>query len=358
MKLPSLRIGDLSVPIPLIQGAMGIGVSRSGLAAAVANQGGIGIISGVQMGFLEPDFKQHPLQANLRAMIREIRNARRLSPKGVIGINFLVAMNHYKEMAMAAVEEGIDLIVSGAGLPMDLPQLVEGFKTKIAPIVSSGKAAQVICKLWERHYNKVPDVVIVEGPKAGGHLGYSQDVLLGGNEPSLLGVVRDVIDAVNPFGQRAEKQIPVVAAGGIFTGADIAECIKAGASGVQMATRFVVTEECDADIRFKQAYIDAREEDIVIIKSPVGMPGRALNNRFLKKLAADPASINGCYLCLKGCNPTVAPYCISDALINTVKGFVEDGVVFVGSNAWRLNKITTVKALIEELMQGARLALN
>jgi nitronate monooxygenase len=358
MKLPFLKIGDLTAPIPIIQGAMGIGVSRSGLAAAVANEGGVGIISGVQMGFMEQDFKQHPLQANLRAMVREIRKARALSPKGVIGINFLVAMNHYKEMVTAAVEEGIDLIVSGAGLPMDLPQLVEGFKTRIAPIVSSGKAAQVICKLWERHYKRVPDMVVVEGPNAGGHLGFTPEVLLGGKMPNLIEIVKEVIEAVTPYGQRAEKEIPVVAAGGIFTGEDIAECIGAGASGVQMATRFVVTQECDADIKFKQAYIDARKEDIIIINSPVGMPGRALNNKFMRKLAEKPAAINGCYLCLKGCNPSVAPYCISDALINTVQGFVEDGVVFVGSNAWRLDKFTTVKALIEELTHGARLALE
>lgn len=358
MKLPSLQIGDLSVPVPIIQGAMGIGVSRSRLAAAVANQGGVGMLSGVQIGFMEPDFKQHPLQANLRALISEIRKARALSPKGVLGINFLVAMNHYKEMVLAAVEEGIDLIVSGAGLPMDLPQLVEGFKTKIAPIVSSGKAAQVICKLWERHYKRVPDLVIVEGPQAGGHLGFSAVVLQGGNMPNLLGIVRDVLDVLAPYGERAGKKIPVVAAGGIYTGEDMAECIKAGASGVQMATRFVATQECDADIKFKQAYVDAHKEDIIIINSPVGMPGRALNNKYMKKLSVKPEPIDGCYLCLKGCNPAVAPYCISDALINTVKGFVDDGVVFVGSNAWRLDKITTVKALIEELVQGARLALE
>lgn len=358
MLLSVLHIGDLTASVPIVQGSMGIGVSRAGLAAAVANEGGIGILSGAQMGFLEPDFKQHPLQANLRALISEIRKARKLSPKGIIGINFLVAMNHYAEMVKAAVEEGIDLIVSGAGLPTDLPSLTEGSKTRIAPIVSSGKAAQVICKLWDRHYNRAPDMVVVEGPEAGGHLGFSSEVLRGEAKPKLLDIVREVIQAVAPFAGKAGKAIPVIAAGGIFTGEDIADCIKSGASGVQIATRFVTTEECDADIRFKQAYLDTRKEDIVIIDSPVGMPGRALKNSFIRELVSKPEPISGCYLCLKGCNPSIAPYCISDALINTVKGNVDTGVVFVGSNAWRLNKITTVKKLMEELVNGARLALE
>jgi nitronate monooxygenase len=351
MKLPSLRIGNLTASLPIIQGAMGIGVSRACLAAAVANQGGVGILSGVQMGFMEPDFKKNSLQANIRAMLCEIRKARRLAPKGILGINFLVAMNHYKEMVKAAVEEGIDLIVSGAGLPTDLPGLVEGTDTKIAPIVSSGKAAGIISKLWERHFRKAPDLVIVEGPEAGGHLGFSPETL-GGEKPGLEGIVREVVETVAPYEEKAEKRIPVVAAGGVFTGEDIAGCLRAGAAGVQMATRFVATEECDADIRFKQAYLGAREEDIVIIQSPVGMPGRALNNPFMRNLAKNPKRIDGCYLCLKGCNPAVAPYCISDALINAVRGGVDDGVVFVGSNAWRLDKITTVRELVEELKTG------
>jgi nitronate monooxygenase len=352
MKLPALHIGNLVASVPILQGAMGIGVSRACLAAAVANQGGVGILSGVQMGFQEPDFKKSTLQANIRAMIAEIRKARKLAPKGIIGINFLVAMNHYKEIVKAAVEEGIDLIVSGAGLPTDLPGLVEGSDTKIAPIVSSGKAAGIIAKLWERHFKRAPDLVIVEGPEAGGHLGFSPETL-GGEKPELRNIVHEVIEALSPFEERAEKQIPVVAAGGVFTGADIAGCIQAGAAGVQMATRFVATDECDADARFKQAYLSARKEDIVIINSPVGMPGRALNNRFMRNQASQGNPINGCYLCLKGCNPAVAPYCISDALINAVQGDVDDGVVFVGSNAWRVDKMTTVKTLMDELRQEA-----
>lgn len=358
MVLPELKINDLIAPIPIIQGGMGIGVSRAGLAAAVANEGGVGIISGAMMGYLEPDFKEHPLQANLRAMRSEIRKARELSPKGIIGINFMVAMNNYNEIVKAAVGEGIDLIISGAGLPMDLPALVEGSKTRKAPVVSSGRAAQLICKLWDKHYHMVPDLIVVEGPDAGGHLGFASEALRSGIHPNLLEIVRDVIQVTETYSQKAQKQIPVVAAGGIFTGEDIADCISAGAAGVQIATRFVATDECDADIRFKQAYIDARKEDIVIIDSPVGMPGRALNNRFIQNMMHRTEPVLDCYHCLKGCNPTIAQYCISDALIHAVKGDVDDAVVFVGSNAWRLNKIIPVSILMKELVHDAQLALE
>ncbi len=358
MRLPTLQIGDLTAIKPIIQGGMGIGVSRAGLAAAVANQGGVGVLSGVQMGFMEHDFKEHPLQANIRAMVAEIRKARKLAPNGIIGINFLVAMSHYNEMVKAAVEEGIDLIISGAGIPATLPKLVQGFKTKIAPIVSSGRVAQVIAKLWEKHYDRVPDLVIVEGPKAGGHLGFTAQELHGGILPSLNDITKDVMQAIAPYAERAKIQIPVIAAGGIFTGADIAGYIRMGACGVQIATRFVVTEECDADIRYKEAYLNAREEDVTIIDSPVGMPGRALNNKFIQSINEKAKPGVRCSQCIKGCNPKVAPYCISEALINAVKGEVDDGLVFVGGNVGRLHKIVSVKALMEELTQEAQLALE
>lgn len=357
MGIPTLNFGGLSAAIPIIQGAMGIGVSRSGLAAAVANEGGVGVIAAVNIGYLEPDFVKNPLKANLRALAAEIKKARQMAPKGIIGLNLMVATNNYSEMARAALEEGIDLIISGAGLPLKLPDIVKGFQTCIAPIVSSGKAAQVILKYWETHYGRTADMVIVEGAEAGGHLGFSPEVLKSENKPSLIEIVKEVIETVKPFGEKFEKNIPVVGAGGIYTGADIAECLKAGASGVQMATRFVATNECDADIKFKEAYISAKKEDIVIINSPVGMPGRALNNKFIKKIAEYGDEIKGCFLCLKGCNPKVAPYCISTALINAVEGKVDEGLVFVGSNAYRVDKIVSVKELMKELASETEAAL-
>lgn len=350
MNLPKLQIGDLVAKIPIIQGGMGVGVSRSRLAAAVANEGGVGIISGVGIGFSEPDFASNTFAANVRALKSEIKKARRLSPDGIIGVNFLVAMNDYAAMVRTAAEAGIDLIVSGAGLPTSLPELVSGLKTKIAPVISSGKAAKVISKYWDSHYNRAADLVIVEGPEAGGHLGFSKEDLSDDHKPSLSQIIRDVVEELKPFCEKYKKNIPVIAAGGIFSGQDIAGMIKTGANGVQMATRFVATEECDADIAYKNAYVNAEKEDIVLINSPVGMPGRALNNAFLKKIAQSGDDIKKCYRCLKGCNPTVAPYCISNALIHAVEGHINEGLIFVGSNAYRVNKIVTVRELISQLV--------
>ncbi len=350
MKIPKLNIGGLISEIPIIQGAMGIGVSGPRLAAAVANEGGVGVIAGVNIGFREPDFANNSFTANLRALAAQIKEARRLAPKGILGVNLMVAMNHYGEMVRAAVEEGIDLIISGAGLPLKLPEFVKNLHTRIVPIVSSGKAARVISQYWETHYGRTADMVIVEGTEAGGHLGFSREVLNARQKPGVLELVRDVVEAMNPFKERFSRKIPVIAAGGIFTGEDIAKCLQAGADGVQMATRFTATDECDADIRYKQAYLAAEQDDVVIIQSPVGMPGRALNNRFIQRLSALGVEIKGCSQCLTGCNPKVAPYCISAALINAVNGNVDDGVVFVGSNVYRVNQIVSVKHLIQELL--------
>lgn len=357
MKLPSLQLGELVAKVPIIQGGMGIGVSRANLASAVANEGGIGVISGVQIGFNEPDFETNHKEANIRALINEIRKARQLSPNGILGVNFLVAMNNYKELVKTAVQERIDLIISGAGLPKCLPELIKGTKTKIAPIVSSGRAAALISSLWDKRYDYAPDMVIVEGPDAGGHLGFSEDQLEEGSKPSLSEIVSDVIEALKPFKEKYKKNIPVIAAGGIFSGEDIADYIKIGASGVQMATRFVATYECDADIKFKMAYINAHKEDIKIVKSPVGMPGRAIRNSFIKSIEKGRAPVKKCYSCLNRCNPVATPYCISKALIESVRGNIDDGLIFTGSNAYRLDKFMTVKDLIKELVHEAELHL-
>lgn len=350
-KLKELRIGDLVAKVPIIQGAMGIGVSLSGLAAAVANEGGIGVISGVQIGFLENDFVKKNLEANKRAMIRHIRKARELSKEGIIGINLLAAMNNYNELLMTAIEEGIDLIVTGAGLPLDLPKLVEGTKTKIAPIVSSGKAAGLISKVYDKRFGRTTDLFIVEGPEAGGHLGFKKDDIENHTHKDLEEILVEVLEAVKPYEEKYNVKIPIIAAGGIFTGEDIARFLNLGASGVQMATRFVATEECDAHMNFKNAYVVATKEDIRLVKSPVGMPGRAINNDFTKRLDKEDIPITRCYNCLIPCNPRTTPYCISDALMSSVTG--ENGLVFAGSNAYRVDKIMTVKALMTELVEEA-----
>lgn len=353
MKLPSFNIGDLTVKVPIIQGGMGIGVSMSGLASAVANEGGIGVISGAQTGFLEPDFRKNNNSANINGLIKEIRKARTLSPNGIIGVNFLSAVNNYMELVSTAVKEKVDLIISGAGLPKHLPEIVMNTSTKIAPIVSSGKAAATITKIWDRNYNYLPDAMIVEGPEAGGHLGFSMSQLLENNVPSLTEIVKEVLQAIQPFELKYNKKIPVIAAGGIYTGKDIADALNNGASGVQISSRFVATEECDAHINFKQAYIDSKEEDLRIIKSPVGMPGRAIYNNFIEKAEKGLHKVKSCYRCLSTCDPATTPYCITDALIASVTGDTDNGLVFAGSNVYRIDKMTTVKELLKELVTEA-----
>jgi nitronate monooxygenase len=357
MKLPPLKIGELIASIPIIQGGMGVGVSLSTLASAVANEGGIGIISTAQIGYNEEDFGTNAREANKRALRNEIRRARELSPKGIIGINIMVAMNNYEEIATAALEEGIDLIISGAGLPLNLPKIAQGFKAKLAPIVSSAKAATVIAKMWDKKNNCAPDLVVVEGPEAGGHLGFSLESLLENKAQDLKDIVKEVIEAIKPFEEKYNKKIPVVAAGGIYTGEDIAEFIKLGAGGVQMATRFVATEECDASLTYKMAYINSKKEDIKIVKSPVGMPGRAINNKFMKQVEEKGCKVDKCYLCIKECNPKETPYCITEALIQAVKGNLDKGLIFVGSNAYKVDKIISVKELMSELVIEAESAL-
>lgn len=355
MNFNSLKIGNLIAPIPVIQGGMGIGVSSSNLAAAVANAGGIGIISAAQLGYNEDDFEKNPLEANLRALKKHIALAKSKAVNGIIGINAMVATNNYEDHIKAAIEAGVDLIISGAGLPTMLPKLVKDSSVKIAPIVSSLKAAKVILKLWDRHDNVAPDLVVIEGPKAGGHLGFKVEELEDENL-DFDKIVTDIIDETKKYAEKYNKEIPVVVAGGVFDGYDIAKYLKLGANGVQMATRFVVTEECDASQTYKDAYLKCTKEDVQIVKSPVGMPGRAIRNPFVKRTLTEREKITHCYNCLTPCNPAVTPYCISKALINAVKGNLDDGLIFCGENASRLTKMTTVQELMDELVSEIKKA--
>jgi NAD(P)H-dependent flavin oxidoreductase YrpB (nitropropane dioxygenase family) len=347
MNIPKMKIGDLTANLPIIQGGMGIGVSKSGLAAAVAKEGAIGIISGAQIGYNEADFETNPLKANIRALKNEIITAKKNSSGGIIGVNLMVAMKNYKELVKVATEEKVDIIISGAGLPIDLPSFVQNSKVKLIPIVSSMKAARIIISIWEKKHNKTPDAIIVEGPEAGGHLGFKMDKLISRESKDLDTIVKEVINYIKSL----NKKIPVIAAGGIYDGYDIAKFLKYGASGVQMATRFVPTIECDADDEFKHAYINAKKDDIIITKSPVGLPGRAIYNSFIHKVEElKREKIKKCYMCLEKCDPNNTPYCITKALINSVKGNINNGLIFVGSNAYKCNKIETVKDVISNLM--------
>lgn len=349
--MKNLTIGSLISKLPIIQGGMGVGISLSGLSSAVANQGGIGVISAAGIGMLEPDFSTNYLEANIRALKKEIKKARELT-KGILGVNIMVALSNFGELAKAAIEEKIDIIFSGAGLPLNLPKFLQGTKhTKLVPIVSSGRAAGIIVKRWLEKYEYIPDAIVVEGPKAGGHLGFKPEQL-SDPEYALEKLVTDVIKEIKPFEEKYNKTIPVIAAGGIYTGADILRLIKGGASGVQLATRFVTTNECDASAEFKKTYIDSKIEDIGIVKSPVGMPGRAILNKFTEDVQAGERKPFKCpYHCIVTCNYKESPYCIAQALINAQKGLLKHGFAFAGENAYKSKEIISVKELVDSLIK-------
>lgn len=351
MKLQPLTIGNKTIRIPIFQGGMGVGVSLSNLAGAVAAAGGVGTLSGVYMGYREPDFYKNPMEANLRAMDQEIKHARELSKGGIIAINLMVAMNHYDDMVRQAVKSGVDMIVSGAGLPLNLPKLVPDRNVLMAPIVSSARAANLLCRSWLKSADRAPDLVVVEGPLAGGHLGFSKDELLGGVAATLTELVSSVKETLKDWEEKIGRRIPIIAAGGIFDQEDIAAVMEAGADGVQIASRFVATHECDAHDEFKQSYVNAKPEDIQIIQSPVGMPGRAIRNPFVIQGEAGKIPVTRCTRCLAPCDPKDTPYCISEALMRSVRGDVDNGLIFCGANAWRIDKITSVQDIFDELTQ-------
>jgi NAD(P)H-dependent flavin oxidoreductase YrpB (nitropropane dioxygenase family) len=351
--VPSLKIGNLEIYPPIIQGGMGIRVSEAGLAAAVANTGCAGVIASTGIGMFE-DLRGGDLWAfNAESLRNEIRKARSLT-KGIIGINIMVALTDYENLVKISVDENVDMIICGAGLPLDLPKFLNGKDIKLIPIVSSAKALALICKRWKGRHNKLPDAVVVEGAKAGGHLGYSFESLADGSAMTLEKIVEEVVALANSF----EPKIPVIAAGGIFDGQDIAHFLKLGAAGVQMATRFVCTDECDAHQNFKQAYIDAGPDDITIIKSPVGMPGRVINSPFVEKVKQGLTMPFKCnYKCLRTCDPEKAPYCIAQVLSNASKGKLDESFVFAGSNAYKCTEIIPVKVLVEKLTEELAAAL-
>ena len=361
-KLPALEIGNLTIEKPIIQGGMGVGISLSGLASAVANQGGVGVIASVGISMIRPTTEKSFRKASVEGLANEIRRAKSLTD-GVIGVNIMGALTDHDNLVMASFDEGADLVFLGAGLPLKIPQLLtpermrEG-KTKTIPIVSSGRAAHLIIKTWAK-YNCSPDAIVVEGPLAGGHLGFKR-MQLTDAEYTLEKLIPEVVEAVKPWEQHFGKSIPVIAAGGIYTGADILKFFHLGAKGVQMATRFVPTFECDADESFKQAYIDSKKDDMAIIQSPVGLPGRAIRNSFLESVELGEKMPFKCpYKCLKTCDYKTAPYCIAQALGNAQQGKLDDGFVFAGANAWRTTEITSVKdvfdALAEEYAEACRL---
>ena len=301
-----LTLAGKPLAVPILQGGMGVGVSLGGLAGAVAACGGMGCISTADTGYREPDFAKDPVGANRRALAAEIKKAKEIANgAGLVAINAMVATQNYADAVKTAVEAGVDAIVSGAGLPLELPGLVEKADVALAPIVSSGRAARLILRRWAKSFGRTADFVVIEG--------------------------------------------------GVYTGEDIAHYARLGAAGAQLATRFIPTYECDASQTYKDVLLAAQPEDVRIIHSPVGMPGRALNTPLVQKLAEGLRfPPKRCARCLKACDPAKVPYCITHALIEAVKGNVEEGLFFCGANVGRLDRMRSVRELMDELMDDWR----
>lgn len=346
-----LKIGKKTARIPIIQGGMGVGISLGNLAGSVAKEGAVGIISSAQIGFREPDFDQSPEKANLRAIAQEMEKARAIAPNGIIGFNVMTALRECEAHIRAAAAAGADLIISGAGLPTNLPAYVQGSDTCIAPIVSTDKSANVILKYWDRKYKRTADLVVIEGPKAGGHLGFKKEELEYYTEQRYEEEIRKIIHTVKTYAARYGIHIPVVIAGGIYNHQKVMRAFELGADGVQVGTRFVTTRECDAHEHYKEAYIKASKEDISIVKSPVGMPGRSILNPFIKRaMLGEKVPHTTCHRCLVHCKPSEVPYCITDGLVNAANGKVEDALLFCGAEAYRAERIETVREVLDSLM--------
>jgi len=334
---------------------MGVGISLSGLASAVANAGGIGVIATAGIGQFEPDWDTNSKEADKRALQREIRKAK-AKTDGIIGVNIMVAVSDFDDLVQCAVEEGANVLFLGAGLPIRLPETLPLDKlgelpTKFVPIISSARAAKIIFRSWAKQFDHIPDAVVVEGPLAGGHLGFKNEQI---NDPDyvLEKILPEVISVIKPYEEQFNKSIPVIAAGGIYTGADIRKFMQLGAHAVQLGTRFVGTYECDASLEFKEAYLRCEKDDIVIIDSPVGLPGRAILNKFLERISSGVKESFKCpWKCLRTCDFKNVPYCIAHALTNAKKGNMEEGFAFAGANAYRVDKIISVKELFETLIE-------
>ena len=345
--MKSFFIGNKEIKLPIIQGGMGVGVSLSGLASAVANEGGIGVIATAGLGLIHKQTPGDYLGNCIYGLKEELRKAREKS-KGIIGVNIMVALTNFSDMVKTAIAEKADVIFAGAGLPSDLPSyLSPDSETKLVPIVSSARATKIICDKWKTNYNYLPDAIVVEGPKAGGHLGFKKNQIAD-DDYSLEHIFPEVVSVANQY--KEVKNIPVIAAGGISSGEDIRRFMEMGAAGVQMGSIFVPTDECDASLAFKNTYINAEEKDIKIIQSPVGLPGRAIDGDFIRDVENGVTKPKVCpFHCIKTCDYTKSPYCIVQALYQAAKGNLKKGYAFAGLNAHFAERINSVKEVIDRL---------
>ncbi len=356
----SLELAGRTLETPILQGGMGVGISMGNLAGAVASCGAMGTISTAIAGYNLPEFKTDPQAANLLALKREVQKAKEIAAgKGIVAINAMVATRQYADSVKTAVAAGVDAVVCGAGIALDLPAITEGAKVALAPIVSSGRAAALLCKTWLKRYNTLPDFVVLEGSKAGGHLGFAAKDVLEGTTSTLETLVVEVKNALEAFEKTANRKIPLFPAGGINDGAHMAKLMQLGADGAQFATSFIATHECDASDGYKKVILSATDDDVAILHSPVGMPGRAVRTPLIDRLESG----NGdrptrCVSCLVTCDPKTTSFCIANALVSAVRGDYERGLFFCGSNVGRVNKIIPVKSLLDDLVLGCKNETN
>ena len=346
MKLPSLKIRNIESKFPVIQAGMGVRVGNADLAAETIIQGGYGTIASVGLGDIEKSKTNFVKESN-RFLVQEIERARELADnKKPLGVNVMVALSNYEEIIRTSVKAGIDFIISGAGLPIPLPEYVGDADVALIPVVSSGRALEVLLRAWQRKYSRNPDAIIVEGPKCGGHLGFTYEMLEEPETCSIDMIIGDVKEVMAKY----NCDVPLIAAGEIASRSDIEERLKMGYDGVQIGTKFITVEEAGIDDRSKQVFIDAKEEDVVVIKSPVGLPVRVLNTPLVQRVIAGGREKFTCpYRCLRTCNPSKVPFCIAKALLSTWRGDVENGLYMTGCNVNELDKIIPLKDFFDTL---------
>ncbi len=349
-----LNIDGLIAKLPIVQGGMGIGVSLSGLASAVANQGGIGVISAVAIGMTDPDYKNNLRESNLIALRREIQRAKSMT-NGIIGVNIMMAVSDFDQLLTVSLEEQIDIVFVGAGLPIgSIFEQFKDTKTKFAPIVSSARAAKLIFQHWSDKMGRIPDALVIEGPLAGGHLGYAKNDVVhpANNLQTLTQIINETLPVIHEFEIQYNREIPIIAGGGVYSGGDIFDILKTGAKGVQMGSRFITTNECDVSIAFKNEFINSDENSITIIDSPVGLPGRVISNDFVKEIQAGNQKPIKCgWKCLKKCDYKNVQFCVAEALFNAAKGDFTKGFAFSGINGFKATEIISVKETMEQIRQ-------
>jgi nitronate monooxygenase len=363
MSFKSIKIGKYEISKPIIQGGMGVGISWDQLAGSVSKEGGLGVISAVGTGIYENRKyskrvlgEGRPYEAenfySKDALIKIFQNARELCGNKPLACNILYAQSDYNRVVKDACEAGADIIITGAGLPLTMPEATKEYPdVALVPIVSTAKALKILCKRWQKTHNRLPDAVIVEGPLSGGHQGFKYDeCFLEANQ--LEAILPPIVEEAKNWGN-----IPIIAAGGIWDKNDIDKFISLGCSGVQMGTRFIGTFECDAHQNFKDVILGAKEEDIQLFKSPVGLPARGvrtnLQTMIEEKTAPKVACISNCVApCKQGIEAKAVGYCIADRLSDAYMGKTESGLFFTGSNGYRLKKLISVKELIHKLIYG------